>query len=135
MSKVVQTQQIASFESSSSRGKFYEVQANHTDDGHAYLSCNCMSWTTSSANKGKQAWERTCKHTDRAVSQFASKIRLFDDLLSARVEWWLRGSKVSSQLRGAGKPAAAAPAPVAKPKANPGTKDRTVAGRFDALEL
>ncbi len=66
MASIVQTEIVESFESSSRPGTYYEVRRNTDSDRHVYLSCNCRAWTTSTKNRGKQAWERFCKHTQAA---------------------------------------------------------------------
>lgn len=66
MSKVINSTPIATYPSSSNPSKSYEVLSVKDDAGHTYMSCNCPAWTTSTNNRGKQAWERICKHTERA---------------------------------------------------------------------
>lgn len=41
----------------------YELRVNLDDEGHVYKSCNCPAWTRGADQKGKQAWERECRHT------------------------------------------------------------------------
>ena len=65
MSKIISTTPIASYPSSSNPAKSYQVLSVKDDAGHTYLSCNCPAWTTSTSNRGKQAWERAPANTLR----------------------------------------------------------------------
>lgn len=136
MSKVIRSQFIQNVPSSSGRGD-YKVEANHNDEGHAYLSCNCPAWTRGAANKGKHIWERYCKHTSWAAASSLTRIRLFDDTLTGRVTWWLQGVQVASPMGKVGivpareKSGRKQPQKPAEPKPEPTVNS----ARFDALEL
>jgi len=56
-----------SFKSSSNPDKEYDVLLNVARDNTRWLSCNCPSWTHGTSQRGKQVWERTCKHTDQTL--------------------------------------------------------------------
>jgi len=64
---------IGEIESSSGRGD-YKIHFVRDADGHEYLTCSCPGWTVSKNNKGKEVWERSCKHTVMAESRFAGYI-------------------------------------------------------------
>ena len=68
MAKVVRQEEVATFKSKSRPGVRYTVLKIKDDENHIYYSCNCPAWTTSPKQKGKQAWERECKHTQESLS-------------------------------------------------------------------
>jgi len=91
MAHVIRQQGIDHYESKSRPGTWYMVVINHDDERHAYLSCNCRAWTTSTRHKGKQAWERNCNHTITAVRDRLTRVMEFLDTCIGRVEWWENG--------------------------------------------
>ena len=52
----------------------YEVRLRADMDNHWWLSCQCKSWTTGKHNKGKEVYERRCKHTDATIIERAEAL-------------------------------------------------------------
>lgn len=76
MAKILYQAVIERNKSRSNPSVSYEMQINLDDEDHLYLSCNCPAWTRGASQKGKQAWERNCRHTDLTSVAFFSTNRL-----------------------------------------------------------
>jgi len=60
---------LGEIESDTSPGRSYPIQYNKIGE-RQWLSCNCPSFTIGRWNKGKEAYERSCKHTIMAMQLF-----------------------------------------------------------------
>lgn len=70
---MVTTLVLGSIESDTRPGDSYPIQYNQ-DVLHRWLSCNCKSFTTGKWNKGKEIYERECKHTLKAMRVFSGRL-------------------------------------------------------------
>ena len=57
---------LGDIESDTMPGDSYPIQYNR-DVLRQWLSCGCKSWTVGRWNKGKEVYERECKHTLKAL--------------------------------------------------------------------
>ena len=64
---------LGSIESDTRLGDSYPIQYNRDHLRH-WLSCNCKSFTIGRWNKGKEIYERECKHTLKAMRIFSGRL-------------------------------------------------------------
>jgi len=63
-----------SIESQSSPGRSYEIRIREDEAGHEWLSCQCKSWTTGPYQRGKEVFQRYCKHTDHVLAHYRGQL-------------------------------------------------------------